>query len=58
MPYAWLDGADTHWLRVGTNVGDFTGAVPEDGKGWGYQLDAFLSYRLTEAISIGVGAAR
>jgi hypothetical protein len=55
LPYAWLDGADTHWLRVGNSPGDFTGPVPEDGKGWGYQLEAVISYRLTDWINIGVG---
>jgi Autotransporter beta-domain len=55
VPYAWLSGSDTHWLRIGNQPGDFTGPIPEDGKGWGYQLDAFLSYRVTEALSVGVG---
>jgi hypothetical protein len=54
-PYVWLHGSDTHWLRVGNQPGEFTGPIPEDGKGWGYQLDAFLSYRVTEALSVGVG---
>jgi Autotransporter beta-domain len=56
VPYAWLYGADTHWLRVGNQPGDFSGPLPEDGKGWGYQLDAFLSYRVYESLSVGVGA--
>ena len=55
VPYAWLYGADTHWLRLGSSPGDFTGPIPEDGKGWGYQLEAFLSYRVTEALSVGIG---
>jgi hypothetical protein len=55
VPYAWLYGADTHWLRLGSSPGDFTGPLPEDGKGWGYQLEAFLSYRVTEAINVGIG---
>jgi hypothetical protein len=29
--------------------------VPEDGKGWGYQLEGFVSYRVTEAWSVGIG---
>jgi hypothetical protein len=56
VPYAWLYGSDTHWLRVGNQPGDFGGPLPEDGKGWGYQLDAFLSYRVYESLSVGVGA--
>lgn len=55
VPYAWLYGADIHWLRLGSSPGDFTGPLPEDGKGWGYQLEAFLSYRVTEAINVGIG---
>jgi hypothetical protein len=50
-----LHGADSHWLRIGTSPGNFTGALPEDGKGWGYQLDAFLSYRFNDTFSVGVG---
>jgi hypothetical protein len=52
LPYVWLTGTDSHWLRIG---GDFTGAIPEDGKGWGYQLEAVLSYRFFEQFSVGIG---
>ncbi len=55
VPYTWLYGSDTHWLRIGSNPGDFGGPIPEDGTGWGYQLDAFLSYRVFENLSVGVG---
>jgi outer membrane protease len=55
LPYVMLDGADTHWLRVGSFPGAFTGPVPDDGKGWGYQLEAVLSYQLTNHISFGIG---
>jgi hypothetical protein len=55
VPYAWVSGIDTHWLRIGSMPGDFTGPLPEDGKGWGYQIEAFLSYQVYEALSIGVG---
>ena len=27
VPYAWLYGSDTHWLRVGNQPGDFTGPL-------------------------------
>ena len=50
-----LYGTDAHWLRIGNQPGDFTGPIPEDGNGWGYQLEGFLSYRVTEAASLGVG---
>lgn len=56
LPYVHLDGADTHWLRIGSGTGDFTGPVPEDGNGQGYQFEALLSYQVTHNASIGVGA--
>ena len=37
LPFVKLSGTDYHWLRIGT---DFTGGLPEDGTGWGYQLEA------------------
>jgi Omptin family len=52
LPYVWLDGADSHWLRIGT---DFTGPIPENGTGNGYQIDAVISYNLTPTSSIGIG---
>ncbi|HZD89775.1 MAG TPA: hypothetical protein VE224_06730 [Pseudolabrys sp.] len=55
LPYVWMSGTDSHLLRIGTAPGDFTGPIPEDGTGWGYQLDAVLSYRLDEHFSLGVG---
>ena len=42
-------------LRIGPNPGDFTGPIPEDGKGWGYQFDAIVSYRFNDWISVGAG---
>jgi hypothetical protein len=29
--------------------------VPEDGHGWGYQIDGFLSYRVNDFFSVGLG---
>ena len=55
LPVARLYGADSHLLRMGTNPGDFTGPIPEDGKGWGYQFDAIVSYRFNDWISVGAG---
>jgi hypothetical protein len=55
IPYAVLFGADSHLLRIGSDFGDFTGPIPEDGKGWGYQFDATVSYRLNDYISFGAG---
>jgi outer membrane protease len=55
LPYVWLYGSDAHWLRIGNLPGDFTDKIPEDGKGWGYQLEGFISYRVNEALSVGLG---
>jgi Omptin family len=55
LPVVLLSGTDAHWLRISTFPGDFTGPVPEDGHGWGYQLEGVLSYRVTDLISVGVG---
>jgi hypothetical protein len=51
-----LSGTDAHWLRIGTDPGDFTGPVPEDGKGWGYQLEANATVQVTKRLTLGVGA--
>jgi hypothetical protein len=58
LPFVNLSGADSHWLRIDpTNrtIGAFNGAIPEDGTGWGVQVDGFLAYRLSEALSVGIG---
>ncbi|WP_159079853.1 outer membrane beta-barrel protein [Methyloceanibacter sp. wino2] len=47
LPYVAFDGTDDHILR---NL-----VSPEDGDGIGVQLEATLSYALTDAFSIGVG---
>ena len=55
LPFVWLYGSDAHWLRIGNLPGDFNDKIAEDGKGWGYQLEGFVSYRVNEALSLGVG---
>jgi opacity protein-like surface antigen len=50
LPYVWMSGTDNHLLRP-----DLLLPRREDGTGWGYQLEAILSYQLTDAISLGVG---
>ncbi|HVS26024.1 MAG TPA: outer membrane protein [Burkholderiales bacterium] len=55
LPYTRLDSHDTHWLRIGT-PGGFTGPIPDDGTGHsGVQLEAILSYQVTQMFSLGVG---
>lgn len=53
LPFVNLSGKDFHWLRIGS---DFSGGIPEDGWGWGYQLEAMLDYTVAERVTVGVGA--
>lgn len=46
---SWLDGEDRHHLRPDINP------IPEDGDGYGVQLEAVLSYKLTDQFDIGIG---
>jgi hypothetical protein len=56
LPYVALFGSDAHWLRIDpTTPGGFTGPLPEDGNGWGYQVDGFASYRISDWLSFGLG---
>jgi outer membrane protease len=50
LPYVWFSGTDNHLLRP-----DLPVPTPEDGHGWGYQLEALLSYQIDNAMSVGVG---
>ncbi len=56
LPYLELSGGDSHWLRIGTYPGAFTGQIPEDGQGRGYQLEAALAYHYSPAVSFAAGA--
>ncbi len=55
LPYVKLNGGDSHWLRIGTAPGSFTGEIPEDGQGNGYQLAAALVYAVNRDVSVAVG---
>jgi hypothetical protein len=46
-----LDAEDNHHLRP-----EFSGPIPQDGDGDGVQLEAVLSYQVTDAFNLGVGA--
>jgi hypothetical protein len=50
LPYTWLSGTDNHLLRP-----DLPVPIREDGHGWGYQLEALLSYSIDNSLSVGVG---
>jgi outer membrane protease len=47
LPYVTFNGTDDHVLR--------TLLSPEDGHGAGVQLEAMLSYAVSDAFSVGVG---
>jgi Omptin family len=55
LPYVKLGGSDAHWLRIGTTPGAFTGSIPEDGQGTGYQLEAAIAYAVNPNVSFAVG---
>ncbi len=55
LPFVSLAGTDSHWLRICDTTGCFTGGVPEDGTGWGYQLEAMLDYTLANRVTLGIG---
>ena len=50
LPFVTLNGTDNHWLRT-----DLKGGIPEDGTGWGYQLEAMLDYTLANRLTVGIG---
>jgi hypothetical protein len=56
LPYEQLAAHDTHWLRLGTSLFDIAGPIPESGGGTGVQLEAILSYQVTDKVSLGLGA--
>ncbi|MCW5687861.1 MAG: porin family protein [Pseudolabrys sp.] len=50
LPYVDRAGVDNHWARADINPS------PGDGRGWGAQVEALLSYAVTPRFSVGVGA--
>ncbi|MGV8839378.1 MAG: outer membrane protein [Bauldia sp.] len=50
IPLALLAGEDNHWLRPDINP------LPILGRGYGFELQATLSYEVNDTVSIGVGA--
>ena len=51
LPVCALSGTDAHWLRIepiNTTHWCLQRPGPEDGTGWGDQLDGLLSYRLSD----------
>jgi opacity protein-like surface antigen len=57
LPFVTLDATDAHWLRMQPALGNFSGPVPETGSGHnGVQLEATVSYMVSQDFSVGVGA--
>jgi opacity protein-like surface antigen len=57
LPWVTLTSHDTHWLRMTPGAGNFSAPTPEDGNGFtGVQLEAIVSYMVTQNFSVGVGA--
>ncbi len=53
IPYAQLDGSDTHVLRIPF---DFNGPTPEIGNSFSnVQLEALLRYQFQNGFSVGIG---
>ena len=49
LPYVWMTGRDNHLLRATTTYFD------QEGSGQGVQLEAIVSYYLTDYFNVGVG---
>jgi hypothetical protein len=55
LPWEQVTAQDTHWLRLGTGLFDIAGPIPESGGGTGVQIEAIMSYQLTDKITLGLG---
>jgi opacity protein-like surface antigen len=56
LPWVTLAAKDSHWLRMQPIAGNFIGGIPEDGNGnLGFQLEALMSYLVTQNFNVGVG---
>ncbi len=55
LPYTQLGGQDTHWLRLGSGLFDFSGPIPESGGGGG---GAARSHHVVSGQRQGLGRAR
>lgn len=49
LPYVTFSGTDNHWWRPDINP------LVQDGNGWGTQMEAVLSYAVTDRLDIGIG---
>ena len=56
LPGVWMNGTDTHWLRIGAANGDFTGPTHVNATGYGGEAEIKLDYAIADHWMIGVGA--
>jgi hypothetical protein len=55
LPYEQLSAQDTHWLRLGRSLFDISGPIPESGGGTGVQIEAIMSYQVSDKVTFGLG---
>jgi hypothetical protein len=55
LPYEQVSAQDTHWLRLGATPGAISGAIPENGGGTGIQIEAIMSYQVSDNVTFGLG---
>jgi hypothetical protein len=55
LPYEQVTAQDTHWLRLGTSLLSISGPIPESGSGAGVQIEAIMSYRVSDKVTFGLG---
>jgi len=57
LPLTMLSSADSHWLRMQPELGNFDGAIPESGSSNnGVQVEGVISYLVSPDFNVGVGA--
>ena len=55
LPYEQLSAQDTHWLRLGRSLSQLSGPIPENGGGTGVQIEAIMSYQVSDTVTFGLG---
>jgi hypothetical protein len=55
LPYEQVSAQDTHWLRLGAAPFNIAGPIPEIGSGTGVQIEAIMSYQVSDKVTFGLG---
>jgi len=55
LPFVQMSSFDTHWLRLGSTFGSFSGPISQTATGTGFQLEALLAYQVWDCFNIGLG---